>query len=219
MLLGSCTSPPMPEGAGSSLTSPIVYRAQVSEVPLLADTLQAAFDGYHWTDWAFPADDRAARPRASFTLYLTASIEGLGEVWTTQDHGSVAIWLAPGRGTLADNESRRLDEQVGVLLGKNSGQVATADAAVDAHHQAQPYWLPGHGRHAARMARIRLRRSCVDAGCCSCCDRDGLRAVMDTSTRSNMQLYSRLGFETTAELQPDGGAPRVWVMTRNPRTL
>ena len=34
------------------------------------------------------------------------------------------------------------------------------------------------------------------------CDRDGLRAVLDTSTHSNVQLYSRLGFETTAEFQP-----------------
>jgi hypothetical protein len=53
------------------------------------------------------------------------------------------MWLEPGRGTLADNKSRRLDEQVGVLLGENSGQVATADAAVDAHHPAQPYWYLG----------------------------------------------------------------------------
>ena len=39
----------------------------------MADTLQAAFEGYPWTDWVFPADDRAARLRASFALYLTAS--------------------------------------------------------------------------------------------------------------------------------------------------
>ena len=48
------------------------------------------------------------------------------------------------------------------------------------------------------------------------CDRDGLRAVLDTSTHDNVQLYSRLGFETTAEVEPADGAPRVWVMTRTP---
>jgi hypothetical protein len=64
------------------MNSPIVCRALVSEVPVLAGTLQAAFDGYPWTNWAFPADNRAARLCASFALYLTASINGLAEVWT-----------------------------------------------------------------------------------------------------------------------------------------
>ncbi len=76
--------------------SPIVRRAVASEVPAMAGTLQAAFNGYPWTDWVFPAENRAARLRDSFALYLTASINGLGEVWTTQDHSSVAMWPAPG---------------------------------------------------------------------------------------------------------------------------
>jgi len=50
------------------------------------------------------------------------------------------------------------------------------------------------------------------------CDRDGLPAVLDTSTLSNVQMYSRLGFETTAKLQSGDRAPRVWVMTRTPQT-
>ena len=32
---------------------------------------------------------------------------------------------------------------VSFILGEYSGQVATADAAVDAHHPAQPYWFLG----------------------------------------------------------------------------
>ena len=38
-----------------------VRRAVRADAPLLADTLQAAFNGYPWTDWAFPADERADR--------------------------------------------------------------------------------------------------------------------------------------------------------------
>ena len=97
---------------------------------------------------------------------------------------------------------------VSFILGEYSGQVATADAAVDAHHPAQP---TGSWARSVRGpdGEDSASPSCVDAGAAAC-DRDGLRAVLDTSTRRNMQLYSRLGFETTAELQPDGGAPRVW---------
>jgi hypothetical protein len=43
------------------MNSPVVHRALVTEVPALAGTLQAAFDGYAWTDWVFPADNRAAQ--------------------------------------------------------------------------------------------------------------------------------------------------------------
>ena len=195
--------------------SPVVRRAVASDVPAMAGTLQAAFNGYPWTDWVFPAENRAARLRDSFALYLTASINGLGEVWTTQDHSSVAMWLAPGPKALSDNESRELDERAGALLGENRSRVAAANADVDAHYPDQPYWflgtvgtLPdwrGHGFGRAVLAPV-LRQ----------CDRDGLRAVLDTSTRGNVQLYSRLGFETTAEVDPADGAPRVWVMTRTP---
>ena len=198
------------------MSSPIVRRALPAEVPVMADTLQAAFDGYVWTDWAFPADNRADRVRDSFALYLTASINGLGEVWTTDDLSCVALWLAPGPNTLPDNESRRFQVQAAALLGDHVVGVAAADAAVAAHRPAQPYWFlatvgtrperQGLGLTRAVLAPI-LRR----------CDCDGLPAVLDTSTPSNVRLYSRLGFETSAELRPGDGAPPVWVMTRTPR--
>jgi GNAT superfamily N-acetyltransferase len=136
------------------MRSAIVRRAKASEVPAMAGTLQAAFDGYPWTDWAFPAQDRAARQRDSFALYLTASKPS---------------WFLGTVGTLPD--------------------------------------LQGCGLGRAVLTPV-LRR----------CDRDGLRAVLDTSTYSNVRLYSRLGFETTAEVEPGDGAPRVWVMTRAPET-
>lgn len=199
------------------MNSPIVHRALVTEVPALAGTLQAAFDGYAWTDWVFPADNRAARLLASYALYLTASINGLGEVWTTQDHESVAMWLAPGPENMSENDSRRLDEQAVDFLGENSGRVAAANAAVDAHHPAQPYWFLGTVGTRPDRRGIGLARAVVTP-MLRRCDREGLRAVLDTSALSNVQLYSRLGFETTAEVQPGHRAPLVWVMTRTPQT-
>ena len=68
-----------------------VRRAVRVEVPRLADTLQAAFDGYPWTDWAFPANERAERVGDCFALYLAASITGQGEVWTTDNQACVAM--------------------------------------------------------------------------------------------------------------------------------
>lgn len=147
-----------------------VRRAVRAEVPVLAGTLQAAFDGYPWIDWAFPADERAARIRACFALYLAASIDGQGEVWTTDNHACVAMWQGPVTNTFTDptpTESRQLRARTATLLGENAERV---------------------------------------------------EAVLDTSTRSNVELYAGMGFQTTAELHPAPGAPTVWVMTRSPRS-
>ena len=43
-------------------------------------------------------------------------------------------------------------------------------------------------------------------------------AVLDTSMRSNVELYAEMGLRTTAELRPAPGAPAVWVMVRKPRS-
>jgi len=183
----------------------------------MAGTLQEAFEGYPWTDWVYSAENRAGRLRASFDLYLTASINGLGEVWTTQGHRSVAMWLAPEPQSLSEHESDWLGEQADAIVGDNSNLVAAANAAVDAHHPAQPYWFLGTvGAHPGW--RGFGYGTAVLTPVLQQCDRDGLRAVLDTSTPSNVLLYSRLGFETTAEVEPGNGAPRVWVMTRTPQT-
>jgi GNAT superfamily N-acetyltransferase len=195
---------------------PAARHALVSEIPILAATLQAAFEGYVWTDWAFSAEDRAERVRASFVLYLHASLDGLGQVWTTDDLSCVAIWVAPEPKRWADRESDRLRERAATLLGAHADRVAAADDLVAGHHPGQPYWFlaavgtrpdrQGRGLATAVLAPM-LRR----------CDRQRVAAVLDTSTRGNVRFYSRLGFEVTAEMRPVDGSPLVWVMTRAPR--
>ena len=204
-----------------------VRRAVRVEVPRLADTLQAAFDGYPWTDWAFPANERAERVRDCFALYLAASITGQGEVWTTDNHACVAMWQRPVTNTASDasrsgptlsqTESRQLRASTAILLAENAETVAAADAAVGAHHPPWPHWFLGSVGTRPEFRRRGLARA-VLSPVLRQCDQDGLEAVLDTSTRSNVELYAGMGFRTTAELHPAPGAPTVWVMVRNPRS-
>ncbi len=65
------------------------------DVPTLATTLAAAFQGYVWTDWVLPPATRGDRMVRCFDNDLRAVIKYWGQVWMTPDGTSAAAWIAP----------------------------------------------------------------------------------------------------------------------------
>ena len=190
--------------------------ATAADVPALAGLLAEAFDGYVWTDWAFPRAGRSQRLRDSFALYLGATVSHLGQVWMAVDGTSAAAWLAPGCPELPEELARGLSEDAPRLLGERAVLVAAADEAVAARHADEPRWyLATMG--TAPGARGRGLGSAVLTPVLQRCDRDGTAAALETSTEDNVRFYEQHGFVTTAEVDPPGGAPHVWVMRRAPR--
>ena len=129
-------------------------------------------------------------------------------LWTTQDHRSSQCGSHPDRKRCQITNLARLDEQA---------------------RPSRAEQRPGRRRERRRrcpfLGTVGTRPDCrlgfaraVLTPMLRRCDRDGLPAVLDTSTLSNVPMYSRLGFETTAKLQSGDRAPRVWVMTRTPQT-
>ena len=47
------------------------------------------------------------------------------------------------------------------------------------------------------------------------CDREGVPAYLEATTRDSLRLYERLGFEVIGEFAPAGGPP-LWPMWRHP---
>jgi ribosomal protein S18 acetylase RimI-like enzyme len=106
-----------------------------------------------------------------------------------------------------------LDREVPPLLGDRVPLVAAADTAVTAARPAPPLWLlAALGTRPAARGRG-LARQLVEQGVAAA-HAEGLPAVLDTSSTENVRLYERYGFAVTAEVDPPGGAPHVWVMTR-----
>jgi len=190
-----------------------VRRTELGDIRCLANTLAEAFDGYVWTDWAFPADDRRERLRVSFELFLGATVNGLGQVWATEDGHCVAVWVAPGPPTLSDSDAAALGEAYRSLLGDNAGRVETAEQAIAALRPPQPYWYlatmgtrPAHRRQGlARAVLGPVLRHCHETV---------TPAVLETSASDNLRLYGTLGFKAVAALDPPGAAPHVWIMVR-----
>ena len=192
-----------------------VRLATAADVPALADLLAAAFEGYVWTDWAFPAENRRRRQRESFAMYLGVTVSHLGQVWMTEDGTSAAAWLSPQPAALPDDLSGHLGDLGPRLLGDRAKLVAAADEIVGARHRQEPRWYlatMGTSQHA----RGRGLGAAVLAPVLQHCDRDGTAAALETSTEDNVRFYERLGFTVTGEVDPPGGAPHVWVMRRAP---
>lgn len=194
-----------------------IRRATREDIPVLARTLAAAFEAYPWTRWTVPADDHLRRLQALFSVDLTEIGLVHDEVWTTEDHMAVVVWIPPKDLQTGAVDWARHGEASTPLLGDRLAIADEADALITPHRPEKPAWyLATMGVHpdfqrrglGAAVLRPVLER----------CDAEGWQCLTETSSPDNVRFYRRLGFESVAEVaMPDGG-PMVWVMWREPCT-
>ena len=128
------------------------------------------------------------------------------------DHGGVALWLAPG--VSSD------DEMMGALAveaipEEQQEEIFSFMVQMAEFHPKEPHWyLPligvdptvqGRG-HGSTLLTHALGR----------CDRDRLPAYLEASSPRNRALYERHGFEVVGEIQA-GSSPPMWPMLRAAR--
>jgi ribosomal protein S18 acetylase RimI-like enzyme len=105
----------------------------------------------------------------------------------------------------------RLDRELPTLLGDRADILAAAEAATASIRPSGKAWvLASVGTVPAARSRG-LAATTIAAGLKEV-DAAGLSAVLETSAEANVRLYARLGFHVTAEHDPPGGAPHLWVM-------
>jgi GNAT superfamily N-acetyltransferase len=136
----------------------------------------------------------------------------------------VAVMVAPGAGTLSEEEMaglgyRRGREEVGAELWDRSrtAVLALLDSAEEALHQAvpEPHWYldavavePARQRRGIGSALLEAVHARADA--------DGLPVSLLTYQPKNLVLYLRHGYAVVCEgTAPDGGPP-WWGMRRDP---
>ena len=192
-----------------------VRKARPDDVAVLAATLALAFDDDPLTSWLFP-DLRTRRRRlpAWFRALLRVALP-FGEVYTTDDRGSVAMWNPPGTFPLGWRQDALLGLTTARLVGPRIVPRAPGLLYFASHHPREAHWYlqmlgtepasQGHGAGSAVIAPV-LRR----------CDRDGARVYLESSKERNIPFYARHGFEVTGEIQVPGG-PVVWPMWREPK--
>jgi len=141
-----------------------------------------------------------------------------GEAFTSgtadeiDDHGGVALWLAPG--VSSD------DDAIGALAAEAIPESEQEDVfafmlQIAEYHPKEPHWYlallgvdptkqsRGHGSALLTYALDR-------------CDRDGLPAYLEASSPRNKALYERHGFVEVGVIQA-GTSPPMWPMLRPAR--
>lgn len=179
----------------------------------VATALSEAFFDDPIVEWILP--DRAQRRAVSvpmFSLFAEAFLP-YGEVRVTGDGIGAALWLPPGA-ELSESETEAFGGAVAEVLGPDAERAFELMAVMEEHHPHEPcYYLQlvgvvpehqGRGLGAALMQPVLAQ-----------CDREGVPAYLEATTRASLRLYERLGFEVIGEFAPAGGPP-LWPMWRRP---
>jgi len=186
----------------------------------MAEALSRAFVDDPFYDWVLPRGARreAARLRF-FRLLLEQLSDQLQETYTTSNWGGTAVWLAPGKHQLSVWQQLRLIPSfTGVVGLRGIPRGLRIIAHMDALHTSlapEPHYTlsligvePGaqRGGVGRRLLEPILER----------CDRERLRAYVDTAKADNVGFYERLGFALRKESK-HAEFPTFWCLTRAPR--
>ncbi len=198
------------------MATPIIRPATEADADAVGEVLAEAFDDYPWIRWAFGEGRRRERLRALYRL--NAGIAGAERraTWIAEQDGVVvaaASWVRPDAPALSPATEELLSREVPRLIGDQAERLGKADDYVAHARPTKPHWflgcvgtLPAWRGRGVASALLGAALRTVDA--------QGATAALETSSPAHVRLYRRLGFAVTAELDPPGGAPHVWVMQR-----
>ena len=136
-----------------------------------------------------------------------------GTADSIDDHGGVALWLAPG--VSSDDEAMGA-MAVEAIPEDQQDEIFSFMAQMAEFHPEEPHWYlaligvdpmkQGHG-HGSSLLVHALDR----------CDAEGLPAYLEASSPRNRALYQRHGFVEIGVIQA-GSSPPMWPMLRAART-
>ena len=189
-------------------------RAAGQDLPLLVETMVAAFVGDPVMTWLIP--DAHRRPqilRAFFEITVDVN-QPYGEIYTTDPTPVAgAIWIPPG----CQPTGEHTEQLVGWYLEAVEENAHRALAALELTHGCHPqephdylFFLGTRPEWQSRGLGAALLREVLER-----CDREGRPAYLEASNEGCRRLYLRHGFEVTGEIKlPDG--PTMWPMWREP---
>jgi GNAT superfamily N-acetyltransferase len=197
---------------------PEVRRAVPSDMADLVPMLVRAFDDDPVANFMFCNPKRRAKALGKFfSIQLQQEYLKAGDVWTTRERTGAAIWGPPTKPRPGLRELLHVFPLFRELFPLSHIRVALrALFVVESLRPKAPHWylatlgtepsLQGRGIGTALMKPVLDRADAV-----------GEPAYLESSKERNVAFYSRFGFEVTRELRAVEGAPRIWLMWREPR--
>jgi GNAT superfamily N-acetyltransferase len=192
-----------------------VRSAATAEIPKLAATLASAFNNDPVFVWLTPERNREARLRRFFAQQLAITMKHEG-VFTTDDHGAVAIWLPPDNWKVATSDVVRSTPAMVRSFGGRVPRLLGSLGVIEKNHPKDPpHWYLEFLGTRADMQRKGVGTSVIGF-MLDRCDQEAIPAYLEASSPENVPFYRRHGFEVTKDLHLKNG-PTVWGMWREPR--
>lgn len=123
-----------------------------------------------------------------------------------------AFWLPPG---ISFDEEAAIDVLQRNVAPDRLEEILALMERVGKYHPTQPHWYLPFMAVEARFQRKGLGSSLMRHALMPC-DHDGTLAYLEASSRENLALYERHGFEVLATVQC-GTCPPLFPMVRKPR--
>jgi GNAT superfamily N-acetyltransferase len=188
-----------------------------AELDRAAGVLGEAFADYPWTRWTVDPVDHQQRITALQRVALEHYGFPYGQVWVTASGDrlhTVAVWLDSAIDVPAAVQAL-VSDATARLEGSRHGAAIAAEAEISG-------WRPG-GRHfllamigtVPSMQRRGLAALTL-APVLASLDDEGIDAFLETSSQSNVDLYTGFGFRVVDHRRIGGGLD-VWAMIRSPR--
>jgi GNAT superfamily N-acetyltransferase len=195
-----------------------VRKATAADMPLLANTLAAAFEDDPVVRWCAPSDTRYRRAAAgAFTAVMRVTYLPKGEVYTSEDGRSAALWAPPDKWQSPPSEVLRLLLPYFRLCGRGLPRTLRLLNTMEARHKqhAEPhYYLAFIGTDPSVQGKgygSSLLSAMLDR-----CDAEGAGAYLEASSPRNEALYFRHGFVAVDEIRT-ADSPPLRPMWRKPR--
>jgi GNAT superfamily N-acetyltransferase len=189
-----------------------VREAGVDDLAQLSATLADAFATDPILQWLAPSQRTDSRLRRLIEIELAYYVFPAGRVLTTSDFRGANLELPPGTWEM----TVPLSAAIGFVraFGTRLFRARRLQRLFEANHPQEPHYyiryLGVATRFQGRGLGTALLRPTLDR-----CDREGIPAYLEASSKRSAALYERLGFVHLGELQvPDG--PRFWPMQRPP---
>jgi ribosomal protein S18 acetylase RimI-like enzyme len=193
-----------------------IRRATMADVPALTNMFARAFFDDEVAVWACPS--KTLRPKMLEGLYRARLRQMLvrGEVWTTPECSSAAIWALPEswKTTIFQDAAMARCLLHPYLLARLPLLAVGLSGVQRRHARTPPHWylsllgtdpdVQGQGLGSAVLKPVLGR-----------CDSERVGAYLESSKTRNLEFYGRRGFRTVDELHLPYG-PAMWPMWREP---
>ena len=187
-----------------------IRRASPDDLDLAAATLAAAFEDDPIFSWCIPDAPRRRRILPAFFRLIGRTIDQYDEIYLAE--GGVAMWVPPGSPVVPAAAGERFESGLAELLGDAADRTFELVATMDEHHPHEDHhylWFLGvaPAQQGRGVGSSLLRRVLATA------DRREVPAYLEATSKDNVRLYERHGFEIVDELRA-AGSPTLWAMWR-----